>query len=92
MSAKQDFGSWMFGLLEYNIAPKWSFAISDMYNIQPKKTDDLHYPRIDVVFNQKANRYGLSYVKQVEGVVCAGGICRLEPAFSGVKFTLQSTF
>ena len=92
MASKEDFGSWMFALAEYTVAPKWSFSVSDMYNIDPKKTGDLHYPRVDVVFIDKANRYALSYVKQVEGVVCAGGICRLEPAFSGVKFSLLSTF
>ena len=92
MFADQDFGSWAFLLLEYNLAPKWSFSLSDMYNADPKKTDDLHYPRIDVTHIRGANRFSLSYVKQVEGVVCAGGICRLEPAFSGVKLGLTSTF
>ena len=91
MATEQDFGSWLFGLVEYNMAPKWSFAVSDMYNVDPKKTSALHYPRLDMVFNQKSNRFSLSFVKQVEGVVCAGGICRLEPAFSGFKFTLIST-
>ncbi len=91
MSSQQDFGSWIFALIEYNLAPKWSFALSDMYNVDPKKTGALHYPRVDVVYNQKSNRFSLSFVKQVEGVVCAGGICRLEPAFSGVRFNLIST-
>ena len=91
MATGQDFGSWLFGLVEYNMAPRWSFAISDMYNIDPKKTSALHYPRMDIVYNQKSNRFSLSFVKQVEGVVCAGGICRLEPAFSGIKFNLIST-
>lgn len=92
MSTNEDFGSWLFFLAEYNIAPKWSFAISDMYNIEPTKTDNLHYPRIDVVYVKNVNRFSLSFIKQVEGVVCAGGICRLEPAFSGLRFTLNSTF
>lgn len=92
MDTSADFGSWVFGLLEYNMAPKWSFSISDMYNVKPKKTDDLHYPRVDVTYVKGASRYSISYVKQVEGVVCAGGICRLEPAFSGIKFSLSSTF
>ena len=65
MATEQDFGSWLFGLVEYNMAPKWSFAISDMYNVDPKKTGALHYPRLDVVFNQKSNRFSLSFVKQV---------------------------
>jgi hypothetical protein len=92
MATQQDFGSWVYALAEYNIAPKWSFALSDMYNVDPKKTAALHYPRVDIVFIKGTNRFGLSYIKQVEGVVCAGGICRLEPAFSGVRFSLNSSF
>jgi len=92
MITDQDFGSWLFGLAEFNLAPHWSFSVSDMYNVKPKKTDDLHYPRIDVTYNFKTYRFSLSYLKQVEGVVCAGGICRLEPAFSGFRFSTFSTF
>jgi len=98
---KQDYGDWLFGLVEFTLAPHWSFTAADMFNIQPGKNspigDDgvkkkLHYPRIDVFYTYKTNRFSLSYVKQVEGVVCTGGICRLEPAFSGVKMTVNSTF
>ncbi len=92
MNTEQDFGSWVFGLVEYAIAPKWTFTISDMYNSDPKKTDKIHYPRIDLFYTIKSNRFSVSYVKQVEGVVCSGGICRLEPAFSGFRFTANSTF
>jgi len=98
---KQDYGDWVFALLEYNIAPHWSFVASDMFNVVPGKNApsdsngeklSLHYPRFDVFYKNKNNRYGLSYIKQVEGIVCTGGICRLEPAFSGVKFSINSTF
>lgn len=92
MDTHQDFGSWVFGLAEFGIAPHWIFTISDMYNIQPKKTDDLHYYSAGVVYLHHVNRISLSYVKQVEGVVCTGGICRLEPAFNGVKTTVSTTF
>lgn len=92
MSTRQDFGSWVFGLAEYSVAPHWTFTISDMYNSSPKKTDKIHYPRVDVFYTVKSNRFSLSYVKQVEGVVCSGGICRLEPAFSGLRMTVNSTF
>ena len=89
----EDFGSWVYGLLEYSIAPKWSFAVADMYNIAPKKTADaLHYYTIFGSYTKNANRFALSYVKQVEGIVCTGGVCRYEPAFSGFKFTINSTF
>ena len=92
MNTDQDFGSWIFGLVEYSIAPKWTFTVSDMYNSDPKRTDKIHYPRIDLFYTIKSNRFSVSYVKQVEGVVCSGGICRLEPAFSGFRFTANSTF
>lgn len=92
MHTDQDFGSWIFALFEYNMAPRWSFSVSDMYNVDPEKTDDLHYPRLDIIYNIKTHRMMFSYLKQVEGVVCAGGICRLEPAFSGFRFSLQSSF
>lgn len=99
--AKQDYGDWAFALAEFNIAPHWSFTASDMYNINPGKNSphdengkgkSLHYPRFDVYYTIKQSRFSLSYVKQVEGVVCTGGICRLEPAFSGVKLTVNTTF
>ncbi|MBC8045732.1 MAG: hypothetical protein H7Y00_02965 [Fimbriimonadaceae bacterium] len=88
-----DYGSWIYGLAEFNIAPKWSFTASDMYNFDPLKTDKaLHFPLIAAVYTQKANRFSLSYVKQLEGIVCTGGVCRFEPAFSGLKFQIISTF
>lgn len=92
MGTQQDFGSWIYALAEYSVAPHWTFTLSDMYNSNPKKTDKIHYPRIDVFYTIKSNRFSVSYVKQVEGVVCSGGICRLEPAFSGFRMTVSSTF
>ncbi len=90
---EQDFGSWIFGLVEYTIAPKWAFAVSDMVNIDPKKSDDIeHYYAFLASYTHKSNKFTASYVKQVEGIVCTGGICRLEPAFSGARLTVTSTF
>lgn len=88
----QDYGQWLYGLFEFNVAPHFSFALSDMYNIVPKKTDALHYYSVFASYTKNANRFTIAYVKQVEGVVCTGGVCRFEPAFSGVKFTLTSSF
>lgn len=99
MNTDQDFGSWAYALLEYSVAPNWIFELSDMWNVAPyedengvKKTDPLHYPTAGVVYTTGSNRFSLRYVKQVEGVVCSGGICRLEPAFSGIRFNLLSQF
>lgn len=99
MSTEQDFGSWIFGLVEFGIAPHWIFEISDMYNVTPKKTkadgsvqDPIHYPVVGVKYIYKSSSFQLRYVKQVEGIVCSGGICRFEPAFSGVRLTVNSLF
>ncbi len=95
----RDLGDWIFGQIEVGIAPHWIFTISDMYNIDPysdSKDDEniepIHYPTLGVVYTHHSNRFELRYVKQVEGIVCAGGICRLEPAFSGVRMSVRSTF
>ena len=105
MDTKMDYGSWAFALLEFNIAPKWSISASDMYNISPNKNEDNpnytgigfnpksnHYYNIFTAYSKGANRFTLAYVKQVDGINCTGGVCRYEPAFSGVKATITSSF
>ncbi|HUM46791.1 MAG TPA: DUF6029 family protein [Chitinophagales bacterium] len=94
-STNEDYGSWLFALAEYSIAPKWSFAVSDMYNIDPnpeKATEKNHYYNFFVAYTKNANRFTMSYVRQVAGINCTGGVCRYEPAFSGLKFNLTSSF
>ncbi len=99
MSTAEDFGSWIYGQVEYDIAPKWAFAVSDMYNYKPnaESSNDVgrksnHYYSVFTSYTNKATRFTLAYVKQVEGVVCTGGVCRLEPAFSGIKLGITSSF
>ncbi|MBK6890166.1 MAG: hypothetical protein IPI59_07115 [Sphingobacteriales bacterium] len=87
---EQDKGDWFWVLAEYSIAPAWSFALSDLYNIDPDH--NLHYPSIFVSYTRRASRFALSYVKQPAGVVCTGGVCRYEPAFSGVKLDITTSF
>ncbi|HRI60366.1 MAG TPA: DUF6029 family protein [Saprospiraceae bacterium] len=99
-----EFGSWINALAEFGWAPHWLVYVSDMYKlghdenrtppftVDQKKYDGLHYPTVGVVYTHRANRFSLSYVKQVEGINCAGGICRLEPTFSGVKLNISSSF
>ena len=93
---EQDYGSWLFGLLELNVSPHWSFAVSDMYNIQKGPTsppgDGKHYYNVFTAYRTGPHRITASYVKQVEGINCTGGVCRYEPAFSGVRFGLTSQF
>lgn len=93
MFNKEDIGSWIYLLAEYGISPHWLFELSDMYNTLPthgKKA--INYPTAGIVYNVGNTRFGLRYVKQIQGIVCSGGICRLEPAFSGFRASILSNF
>lgn len=103
-----EFGSWTFLLAEFGWAPHWLIYVSDMYKMahtdaqlrtleqqnasEKAKFDRLHYPTIGIVYTHHANRFSLAYAKQVEGINCAGGICRYEPAFNGVRLQISSSF
>ncbi|MBX9448900.1 MAG: hypothetical protein KL787_03955 [Taibaiella sp.] len=45
-----------------------------------------------MAYSKNAHRFSLAYVKQVEGINCTGGVCRYEPAFSGLRLGITSSF
>jgi len=99
LDTKQDYGSFANVMLEWNISPHYSFSVSDMINTKPNRYEDnpapdrvLHYYSIFTKYNINTTSFTLAYIKQVEGVNCSGGVCRLEPAFSGIRFTLTTNF
>ncbi|MBK7096164.1 MAG: hypothetical protein IPH57_14400 [Saprospiraceae bacterium] len=101
MITEQDYGNWMNLFFEFDKSPHWSIEASAMYNILPSerapkdaegKLKKIIYPSVGATYSKGSNRFSLRYIKQVEGVVCSGGVCRLEPAFSGVKFNVTSRF
>lgn len=91
-----DFGHWAFFLAEFSMAPNFTVSVADQWNIAagPNKAskDNTHYPSIFTSYTVKTTRMFASYVRQVEGIVCTGGVCRLEPAFSGVKVGVNTSF
>lgn len=91
---KQDMGSIFFGLVEYTVAPKWSFAVSNMYIFKPDYTkyENFSYPTVFGAYTKGPHRFSLAYVNQVAGINCTGGVCRYEPAFSGVRAMITSSF
>ena len=94
MNNDGDFGSWLYGLIEFNMAPSFSVSVADMYNYNPteKSPGQIHYYTFFTSYTQKANRFYASYSRQVEGIICTGGVCRFEPAFNGVKLGVTSSF
>jgi hypothetical protein len=107
LATEEEFGSWVNGLVEVGLAPHWIFYASDMYKLEhgtldptitaekakeKTKYDNAHFPSVGIVYSRKSNRVSMAYVKQVEGINCAGGICRYEPAFHGARLTVNSSF
>lgn len=101
LNTKQDRGSWVQALIEVGLAPHWILTVSDMYNLtedeeilnkHPELREKTHYFTAGGVYTIKSTRVSLNYVKQVAGIVCSGGVCRFEPAFSGVRMSVLSNF
>jgi len=90
---EQDKGNWAMAMLQYTIAPKWFFAIGDMYNYGNEEKDmQFHYFNASAGFIKNANRISVTYGKQREGILCVGGVCRYVPASNGITLTIASSF
>lgn len=89
LTSKEGEKDWMAGLLEASFAPKWSVFVSDMYNHGSSK---LHYYNAGVSFAHSRTRLQLSYGRNREGYVCSGGVCRIQPAYTGANFAMTISF
>jgi hypothetical protein len=87
-------GDWMAALVEYNIAPSWSFFVSDMYNHQRISTynDKVNYYSVGASYTHGPARVQLSYGRNRAGMVCSGGVCRYTPAYTGFNLLVSATF
>lgn len=90
---------WLAFLVEFNIAPKWSFFFSDMMNFNRSYTENneqvkgtIHYPSGGFSYTKSRTRIQLSYGRNRKGYVCSGGVCRQQPAYTGVNLMLTSSF
>jgi Family of unknown function (DUF6029) len=98
--AAKELGQSMFALIEFNAAPNWSFSVSDLWNFSPNKKYEVvtqyqephHFYSIFTSYTKGSTRFTLAYAKQLAGIICTGGVCRFEPAFSGLRFQLTSSF
>ncbi len=90
---KQDNQSWAMAMVEYSIAPRWFFAISDQYNYGNNNKDlRIHYYTLSAGYSKGPNRISLSYGKQRQGIICVGGVCRMVPASYGFMLSVSSSF
>lgn len=91
--AKEDKGSWVYGLLEYSFAPHWFVSISDQWNYGNSIEDQrIHYFNIAAAYVIKTTRIALNFGKTAEGILCVGGVCRSVPASYGVGLSIATSF
>ncbi len=99
LNTKNDQGSFANLMIEMFVNKNLSIAMADMVNVVPHRYERmiiadkvLHYPTFFIGYTEKSTVFTLAFLKQQQGVNCSGGICREEPAFSGVRFTVSSNF
>ena len=80
---------WMAGLLELSFAPRWSFYVSDMYNHGSTR---VHYYSAGIGYSHSFLRVSAGYGRNREGMVCSGGVCRWQPAYTGGNLQLSLSF
>ncbi len=85
---EQDHKSWAAALLEYNIAPRWSITVQDMWNYGESKR---HYFNGSVSYSYSKVRAALNFGRFKEGYLCSGGVCRMTPAYTGANLSLVIT-
>ena len=108
--ASNDYeGDWVAATIEYNLAPKFSFYVSDMWNCEKMQDgaygnyymnintyeydhELLHYYQVGAGFTHNSLRAQLSYGRNRAGYVCSGGVCRFQPAYTGVNLALTLSF
>jgi hypothetical protein len=74
-----DYGSWVYGLVEYSMAPWFSIAVSDMYNYGPnpgRVDKDQHYYSVLAAFRKDQLRFSAGFVRQVFILVVLALICK----------------
>ena len=89
LSTPDDKGDWLYGLLEFSLAPNWMFSLSDMYNVGET---NLHYYHGDVTFSMSGHRVQAGFGRTRAGYNCSGGVCRYVPASRGFTLSYNYSF
>jgi len=80
---------WMAALVEFGLAPHWTFSLSDMYN--HGSTGD-HYWSANVSYSLDSFKVMAAFGRNRAGMVCSGGVCRYQPEYQGASLRAQWTF
>ncbi|WP_046757137.1 DUF6029 family protein [Kordia jejudonensis] len=88
-----DDKNWAGGTVEFNVTPRLSFYITDIYNYGNDIEDEqIHYYNVGGSFARGATRFALNYGRQRGGLVCVGGVCRFVPQSTGLTVNITTAF
>lgn len=93
LASKQDYGDWVYAMLEYSLSPHWFFSVGDQWNYGNADAEkQLHYYNISAAYVLGATRIAANFGKTREGILCIGGVCRAVPASYGFGLSVTTTF
>jgi len=88
-----DNKNWVGGTLEFNVTPRLSFYLNDIYNYGNDDEDEqIHFYNVGGSYAKGATRFAINYGRQRGGLVCVGGVCRFVPQSTGVTVNLTTAF
>ncbi|WP_438964146.1 DUF6029 family protein, partial [Winogradskyella sp.] len=91
--SNSDNHDWIGGTFEYNVSPRLSFYVNDIYNSgMDNSTSENHYYNFGGSYNKGTTRFSLNYGRQRAGLVCVGGVCRFVPEATGLSASLLMSF
>ena len=89
LSTEEDRKNWMGGVLEFSMAPKWSFFTFDQFNYGGDGR--IHYYQFGFSYINSSSRVAMSYGRQRGGLICVGGVCRNVPSSTGFSLSVSSS-
>lgn len=93
LATKDDFGNWIYAMLEYSISPNWFITIADQWNYGNEEVAKrIHYYNISAAYVLGTTRIAMNFGKTREGILCIGGVCRAVPASYGLGLSVTTSF
>ena len=86
-------GNWLGLLAEFTISPGWYFTIFDDWNYGNAVSErQIHYFSGNIAYTTGSTRFSLGYGRNMAGILCIGGVCRLVPASNGFNLSVSTSF
>lgn len=94
----KDTDDWVGGTIEFNLNPRFSFYVNNIYNDGEERNDGseenakINFYNVGASYSKGATRVGLNYGRQRGGLLCVGGVCRNVAQSTGLTLNLAMSF